>query len=153
MRSSGEQVSAQLMPPGGPSNSRGGGPAGRCFCASLLPCSCPHCYLEEVGGEQGAEVSTGICDVYAEYVMCIQSQVSKWVAATKYHSMLVCAGYCTTIRTVCTLPNTHSVWSQGLKFFMLSDNNLHYNIAASYCIARKFCGQNIWRFDRNRCEN
>ena len=70
MRSSGEQVSAQLMPPGGPSNSKGGGPAGRCFCASLLPCSCPHCCLEEVGGEQGAEVSTGICDVYVEYVMC-----------------------------------------------------------------------------------
>jgi len=58
------QVLVQLMPPGSPSNSRGDGPAGRCFCASLLPCSFPHCCLEEVGGEQGAEVSTAIGHEY-----------------------------------------------------------------------------------------
>ena len=95
VRSSGEQVLGQLMPPGGPSKSRGGGPAGRCFCACLLPCSCPHCCQEEVGGEQGAEVSTAIGHEYGHRCW---NRVTATVTA---FNAIVGVDYYTTTWTVC----------------------------------------------------
>jgi len=50
----------------GPANPRGGCSVGRCFSAFLLLYWSPHCCLEVMGGEQRAEVSSGIGHVLLE---------------------------------------------------------------------------------------